>query len=191
MAVEYGPLSMLHATSTFDKKMMKLFAKLLLLLFTNTYLCQRISSILRPVHYDLVILPIINGDNPRLCGHVFIDLIPRNTTNTVIFHSVELDILYVSVEPVTSEDGTVRMTFNDRLNTVEILCFSGQFDKISKDVDLIRENFAKQETSVVLNRNLLTNEKYRIGIFYTGKVIDGNVGFFRANYASSSCLNKW
>ena len=192
VSVEYESLSVCDVPNvnfeSFQK--MNLFVKLLLL-FTNTCLCQRISSILKPVHYDLVILPIINGDHPRLCGHVFIDLIPNNTTNTVIFHSVELDILDVSAEPVTSEDGTVKMTFNDRLNTVEELCFLNKFDKVSKDVDVIREDVVKQQMSVVLKRNLLRNQKYRIGIFYTGKVIDGNVGFFRANYDSSSCLDKW
>lgn len=161
------------------------------LLFSNVCVGQRISSILRPVHYDLVILPIINGNNPRLCGSILINLIPSGTTNVVTFHGVELNILDISVEEAPVND-TINMTDKDRLNKVEELCFSGVFDKVSQDVDAIKEDTEKQQVSIVLKQNLRKNQGYRIGIFYTGKVRDSNVGFFRANYKNdnSSCHDQ-
>lgn len=168
---------------------MHFFARFVLpFLFTTASTAQRIGSLLRPIHYDLALLPIINGNSPRLCGHVFVDLEPSAFTNLLTFHGNEIKVLDVSVELV-SGNGTAKISASERLSSVEELCFSGLFEKFSGDVDVIQDEDERQQINVILKQPLRKNKKYRVGIFYVGHVREESVGFFRANYKndSSSC----
>lgn len=53
-----------------------------------------------PIHYDLVLLPILTGRNPRLCGHVYIDVEAQATTNLIRFHGMDLEILDATIDPL-------------------------------------------------------------------------------------------
>ena len=165
---------------------------MLLLLFINWSTAQRIGSLFRPMHYDLVLLPIVSGNSPRLCGHVFVDLEPSATTNFLTFHGNEITVLDVSVELVTSY-GTNKMPASKRLSRVEELCFSGLFEDLSGDVDVIHDEDERQQINVILKKPLIRNKQYRIGLFYFGLVRDEIVrGFFRVNYKkdSTSCCHQ-
>ena len=172
------------------QKMLFLAQFLLIFLFTKNWsTAQRIGSLFRPMHYDLVLLPIISGNSPQLCGHVFVDLEPSATTNILTFHGNEITVRDVSVELVTSY-GTNKMPASERLSSVEKLCFSGLFGDLSGDVDAIQKEDEKQQINVELKKPLMQNKQYRIGVFYVGLVRDEIVrGFFRFNYknVSSSC----
>ena len=145
------------------------------------------------MHYDLVLLPIISGNGPRLCGHVFIDLEPSATTNLLSFHGNEITVLDISVEILTDNNGTSKMSSIERLGKVEELCFSGVFEDLSGDVDVIHDEDERQQISAILKQPLIKNKHYRIGVFYIGLVRDKTaVGFFRSNYKndSSSCCHQ-
>ncbi len=172
---------------------MHFFARFVLaFLFTTACTtAQRIGSLLRPIHYDLALLPIINGNSPRLCGHVFVDLEPSAFTNFLTFHGNQIKVLDVSVELV-SGNGTAKMSNSERLSSVEELCFSGLFEKFSGDVEVIHDEDERQQINVILKQPLRKNQKYRVGLFYVGHVREESVGFFRANYKndSSSCCHQ-
>lgn len=69
----------------------------LIVSFTLLIHGQELNPSVIPLHYDVVLLPILNR-NPRLCGHVYIDVEARNTTNVIRFHGAELEILDTTIE---------------------------------------------------------------------------------------------
>lgn len=150
---------------------------------------QRIDPFLNPLHYDLVVLPIISGGSPRLCGHVFVDVQPTRTTNLVTLHAVDLTIVDVSVRNAVNETAAHRAA-NDRFLQLEDLCFSGLFVQTSKAYQTIQEE--PERVRIVLNQVLIKGRQYRIGLYYVGKVRDDPRGFFRANYQNdvTSCCHR-
>lgn len=177
---------------------MRFFVKLALFLFANLSDGQRIGSFMRPIHYDLALLPIISGGSPRLCGHVFIDLEPKTTTNLVTLHGSDITIIDVSVEQVFLVTGNESAASNsnkkDRFLQLEDLCFSGLFVQENEAQTLIQEEREKQQIDIILNEILIKDKRYRIGLFYVAKVRDDSRGFFRANYKNdntSCCIQGY
>lgn len=168
---------------------MHILIKLAVLLFSSVSSGQRIGSLVKPIHYDLLLLPIISGGSPRLCGHVFIDLKPTTSTNLVTFHGTEITILDVSVEQVLD---TEKKNTSDLSLQLEDLCFSGLFEQVSEAQTVIQDDPERQQISVVLKQTLIKDQIYRVGLFYVAKVRDDNRGFFRANYKkdNSSCCHE-
>lgn len=159
---------------------------------------QRIGSFMRPIHYDLALLPIISGSSPRLCGHVFIDLEPTTTTNLVTLHGSDITILDVSVEQVILVTGNESAASNssnkDRFLQLEDLCFSGLFEQTNEAQTFTQEEPEKQQIDIVLKEILIKDKRYRIGLFYVAKVREDNRGFFRANYRNdntSCCIQGY
>jgi hypothetical protein len=181
----------------------------LLPIFLTTLMLQVMSSsaenlvqlptIVSPIHYRLTLLPILE-DNPRLCGHVWIDVKARSETNMIILHSSELKILKVIVLPLSSEvneRATQYQTEDDV--AVENLCFNSA---VYEDSDINRVNIAldhhsdgqKQFLSIVLSEALKKGAYYRIGVLYTGNIYEDNKGFFRAKYevgSQSDCCKRY
>lgn len=141
---------------------------------------QRIGSSIRPIHYDLVFLPIKNSKYNRICGHVYINIEPIVTTNSVIFNKVGLNILDVGVQIVT-ESKNESINSDERLRRVEDLCLIGHFEDKSDDVDSIKHNDTAQQFSLSFKKPFVQNHKYRISLFYVGKVMDDIQGFFASN----------
>lgn len=168
---------------------------LVLTLFANFNDGQRIGSSLRPLHYDLVLLPIISGSSPRLCGHVFIDLEPTTSTNVVTFHGVDITLLDVSVEPVLGvRNGTTTNFSDDRFLQLEDLCFSGLFVSVSRVFQRIQDDPERQQFSIILKQSLKKGKRYRIGLLYMANVRDESKGFYRINYKTnddSCCHEGW
>lgn len=159
---------------------------------------QRIGSFMRPIHYDLALLPIISGSSPRLCGHVFIDLEPTTTTNLVTLHGSDITILDISVEQVILVTGNESVASNssnkDRFIKLEDLCFSGLFEQTNEAQTFTQEEPEKQQIDIILKEILIKNKRYRIGLFYVAKVREDNRGFFRANYRNdntSCCIQGY
>ena len=65
--------------------------------FIGISIAQRLPELIRPIHYDLALLPILAGSNPRLCGHVYLDFEALTLTSVVKVHGSELDILDVTI----------------------------------------------------------------------------------------------
>lgn len=153
---------------------------------------QRIGSFFNPHHYDLVLLPIISGGSPRLCGHVYIDLEPTKTTNVVAFHALDITVIDVSVRNVELNETVRQNPADDRFLQLEDLCFSGLFVQISKAYQTIQEEPEREHITIVLKKILMKGQKYRIGLYYVGKVRDDSKGFFRANYRNdvNSCCHQ-
>lgn len=168
---------------------MRLLIQLFVLLFASVNNGHRLGSSMKPIHYDLLLLPIISGGSPRLCGHVLVDLEPTTTTNVVTFHGVEISILDVSVEQVLD---TEKKISSDRSVQLEDLCFSGLFEIVNEAHTVIHEDVERQQISVILKQTLIKGHRYRVGLFYVAKVRDDNRGFFRANYKNdnTSCCHE-
>lgn len=161
---------------------MRLLVQLLLLLLPYFIACQRIGSTVKPIHYDLVILPMIQEENPRLCGHVIIDFEMRTTTNLVTLHSYQLDVLDVKLFPSNATRSTTRKS-QQRLEKVKDMCFSGLLDVSSEWVDVIQEELDKQQINIIFKRPLFKNTRYRIAIIYRGKINNEEAkGFFKVSY---------
>ncbi|KAK4026306.1 hypothetical protein OUZ56_015313 [Daphnia magna] len=170
---------------------MRLLIQLFVLLFSSVNNGHRLGSSMKPIHYDLLLLPIISGGSPRLCGHVLVDLEPTMTTNVVTFHGVEISILDVSIEQVLDTEKKIN---SDRSVQLEDLCFSGLFEIVNEAHTVIHEDVERQQISVILKQTLIKGHRYRVGLFYVAKVRDDNRGFFRANYKNdntSCCHEGW
>jgi hypothetical protein len=141
-----------------------IFIRFILFLLASNVMSDghRIDPFLNPLHYqDLVLLPVIKGGSPRLCGHVYIDVQPTRTTNLITFHTVELTIIDVSVRSVGNEMAAVNPAIDDRFLQLEDLCFSGLFVQTSKEFQTIQEEPERQQMSIVLKQVLLKGHKYR------------------------------
>lgn len=161
---------------------MRLNVHLLLLLLPHFIDCQRIGSLAKPLHYDLVILPVIQEENPRLCGHVIIDFELNTTTNLVTLNGYELNVLDVRLLSSNTTRGGTRRS-QQRLERVKDMCFSGLFEVSDQWVDLIQHDNDQQHIKIVFKKPLLKNTRHRIGIAYQGKIYNGEPkGFFRASY---------
>jgi hypothetical protein len=172
--------------------------KLALFLFANFSDGQRIGTLMRPVHYDLALLPINSGGSPRLCGHVFIDLEPTTTTNLVTLHGVDITVLDVSVEQVLLVTGNESVASNssnkDRFLQLEDLCFSGLFEQVKEAHTVIQKESERQQIDIILKEILIKDKRYRLGLFYVAKVREDARGFFRTNYRNdntSCCIQGY
>lgn len=172
---------------------MHFLVNLVLIVFANLSDGQRIGSTLRPHHYDLVLLPIISGSSPRLCGHVFIDLEPTTSTNLLTLHGVDIAIIDVSVEQVLGLGNETTPNFSDeRFLQLEDLCFSGLFVPAARAFQRIQEDPDRQQINIILKQSLIKGQRYRIGLFYVAKVREESKGFYRVNYKTEddSCCHE-
>lgn len=165
---------------------MQILVRLIFLLLPYLIVGQRIDSLIHPFHYDLVLLPIINGNNPILCGHVFIDLELKASTNLLTFHGADITIMDASVELIPGPAKNI-----SRFDILEDLCFSFVFQDYSGDVDIIQPDEGREQISVIFKRPLLKFQRYRIGLSYVGQIRKESKGFFRANYKNDqdSCCH--
>ena len=169
---------------------------------------QRLTMTVTPLSYDLVLLPILTGQNPRLCGHVSIDVEARNATNVIHFHGDNLEILDISFESLpasstTTEDGRIRSgTYLQRLERVEELCFAQTqmpppLSAPSRDgtVRMLSQKAERTEWTAVLARTMVPGARYRLGVQYIGQVYNVSKGFFRTKHEPGNpehpCCDKW
>lgn len=167
----------------------------LVLCFAHSNVGQRIGNLFEPYHYDLVMLPLMTGVVPRLCGHVYIDVEPKATTNIFLLHGYDITVLDVNVAQVSFLKNVTtppKFSQSERLQSVEDVCFSGIFDRTSGDVDTVNVEEDRQLISIVFKKPFIAKKKYRVGIFYIAKINTESKGFFRANYKndSTSCCNE-
>lgn len=168
-----------------------LTALMLQVLVSSTENLVQLPMIVSPIHYRLTLLPILE-DNPRLCGHVWIDVKARTETNMIVLHSSELKILKAIVLPLSSEmseRATQYQTEDDV--AVENLCFSSAVydDSVIESSNIALDHHSdgqKQFLTIVLREALKRGAYYRIGILYTGNIYEDNKGFFRAKYEAGS-----
>lgn len=150
-----------------------------------------------PIHYDLAILPIL-ARNPRLCGHVYIDIEARILTNVVILNGRDLEILEVTFEPINSNNTELKGA-EVRLSRIEEVCFdqleaptSTNLIKSDPSIRMIREDIDKEMWNFFLDKSMVPGEKYRMGLLYRGKVFERSEGFYRAKYTDpGSCCEKY
>lgn len=155
-----------------------------LLLFQLTVTnCQRLSQSVKPVHYDLVILPVITGDEPRLCGHVYIDFVSDAQTNVITLNALNLEIVAISL------DGDFNETLDSRLDRVELLCFFGFHEEEASYRH--HEDKERQQLDIIFKKPFKPATKHRLGILYKGRVNDEPKGFFRASYKhGNACCQR-
>ena len=150
-----------------------------------------------PIHYDLALLPIL-ARNPRLCGHVYIDIEAQNLTNVVILNGRDLEILEVSFEPLNINNTELKGA-EERLSRIEEVCFdqleaptSQNSIKSDPSIQIIRQDVEKEMWNFILHKSMVPGEKYRMGLLYRGKVFERSEGFYRAKYTDpGSCCEKY
>jgi len=158
------------------------------------YFCQgvliRLPESVIPVHYQLTVIPVMEQDQ-RLCGHVWIHISVLQPTKTVILHASELILRRIQVIPSDEMDD------EDKVNReVEDLCFFGdQMDENRQETDLFQSfkvNATEQLVVIELTEELHPEDRYKIGLLYTGEVND-DVGFFRKPYtrAEIDCCKRY
>ena len=159
----------------------------------------QLPIIVSPIHYRLTLLPILE-DNPRLCGHVWIDVKARSETNILVLHSSELKILKTIVLPLSSETNERATQYPSEDDVaVENLCFSSAVyhDSVMDHSNIALDHHLdgqKQFLSIVLSEALKKGAYYRIGLLYTGNIYEDNTGFFRAKYevgGDSDCCKRY
>lgn len=144
--------------------------------------CQRLAQSVKPVHYDVVLLPVIASDDPRLCGHVFIDFVSSSRTNIVTLNGLNLEIVESSIN--SNETG--------RLTRVEELCFLGNREKSTRDSVMHHYDEKRQQISFIFKEPFESGKKYRLSVLYKAKIYDEPKGFFRASYKQpGTCCQRY
>lgn len=145
----------------------------------------QLPHIVTPISYQLTILPVLEN-NPRLCGHVWIDIVAHLETGMIILHAADLTVIKAVVVPSLARNDPAlnvsqRMTEDLCFNSVVYFDMTTAFDDIS---DAVAQDGQKELMTIILRKNLIRDRRYRIGILYTGSVYDKGVskGFFRTQY---------
>lgn len=152
---------------------------------------ERLPKTIVPVHYDLAILPILIN-NPRLCGHLLLDFEVSSSilspTNTITLHGVELDLIEVKlVKDITVEN---------RFEKLEDICFSGLSQSPREDNNPVDEiglsqDEENQKWNVTFSQALIPDRRYRLAVYYIGKINDDIQGFFRGSYVrEETCCQR-
>jgi len=153
----------------------------------ENHIPYRLPDAVSPVNYELTLLPVIE-DNPRLCGHVWINVTVHSSTNVIVLHGQILPVetvVYADSEP-TDDNVASR-------SVVEKLCFSGVLATLEQfnddepnsrdDKDIAQSVHLNEDTEqliIILKEELVVGAFYRIGILYLAEINDGdNIGFFR------------
>ena len=138
-------------------------------------------------HYDLILLPIIAGDRPQLCGHVSVDFKVKSATNMLALHSAGLKFANVEVRLKSEKND------RERRSQIEDLCFFGLSDSHSESVQFVHGDQSGDETSIIAKEMLYPGIDYQLDILYTGRVHEENtVGFFRGSYTDpGSCCQRF
>lgn len=149
---------------------------------------ERLPEIVTPVHYRLALLPVIES-NPRLCGHVWIDVIARMTTSIIMLHaSPDISVLRALVIPgsVNNTQSARSDELVDDARLVEDYCFRSTYQFTDYPDDMlvdIAPDGQRETLTMVLTQPLVKGARYRIGILYQGVVYENiNQGFFRSLY---------
>ncbi|XP_057367851.1 thyrotropin-releasing hormone-degrading ectoenzyme-like [Daphnia carinata] len=159
---------------------------------------EPLPVIVTPIHYRLTLLPVLE-DNPRLCGHVWIDVKARAETNLIVLHASDLTIIKAIVLPVSSDASERGNQFKSEDGLmVENFCFATAVyhDTNADDSNIALDHHAdgqKQLSSILLREVLKKGAYYRIGLLYTGNIYEANKGFFRATYEvgnKSDCCKR-
>ena len=164
-------------------------------------LAWRLPPSFNVTSYRLHLLPVLE-DRSRLCGHVWIEIVARTDTNTIVLNALEMEIIEAVIEHVdgvhsssssSSEDDNVTVE-----NLVEDLCLAGVRGSIMTATET---NASHGNRSIIGDVRLdETNElllmtapfqlrqaaRYRIGILYRAKINDLTQGFYRVSYPNSS-----
>lgn len=160
---------------------------------------EPLPVIVSPIHYRLTLLPVLQ-DNPRLCGHVWIDVKARVETNLIVLHASELIIVKAIVLPLSSEVSERAGQFKSEDGLmVENFCFGAAVyhDSVIDSVNIALDHHVdgqRQLMSIMLKEVLKKGVYYRIGLLYTGNIYDSNKGFFRATYevgSQSDCCKRY
>jgi len=141
-------------------------AVLLALLASATSL--RLPTLMTPLHYDVTLLPVLET-RPRLCGHVWIDVVAHTDLRMVILNAADMDVVNVVMAPLDYANDTRQL---DRTQRVEQLCFDA-FQEESDvtetghlDGDIVTQFWLNKDVewlSFETNRNLIVGQRYRIG----------------------------
>lgn len=138
----------------------------------------RLPQLVAPLSYKLTLLPIFE-DNPRLCGHVWINVTVLAPTYAIVLHA--LNILPVEIivhnksEPISYKAA----------EKVEALCLSldDQKVKVREDDDLTENVHMDDERDrmiIIVKEELAVGVQLQIGVLYRAEVYDtDNTGFFR------------
>lgn len=181
-----------------DGMILSLGSLLLLLLLNSAEVSgERIAATIQPIHYDLVLLPIL-GKNPRLCGHIFIDFEAKITTNLIQIHGLDLKIIDASVRPeevIRGTAGNNGKRNNSRYQKVEDVCFSSltkEFTSSESVVLMHDEQATRQELHFVLKESVIRGRRYRFSLLYTAKVQETSQGFFISVYTKQdTCCQRF
>lgn len=153
----------------------------------------RLADTITPIHYQLTLLPVIE-EKPRLCGHVWINVIANSSTNVIVLHGQILPVETVVYADNELNDKDVEPTDKDEFRMlVERMCFSGILDTLEslsddqpkkrEDEDISQSVHLNEDTEqmiIILKEELIVGAFYRIGILYLAEINDGdNIGFFR------------
>lgn len=140
----------------------------------------RLPQQINPHSYRLTLLPIFE-DNPRLCGHVWINVTVLEATSTIVLHA--LNILPIEI---IVHNKTEQMNYRAP-EKVEALCISLDQEeetmKIREDDDLtedIQMDEERERIIIILKEDLVVGAQLQIGVLYRADVYDNdNTGFFR------------
>lgn len=153
----------------------------------------QLPEVVSPIHYRLTLLPILDN-NPRLCGHVWIDVTARMETTMIIFHATDLAVMKAIVIPVTPATSELKLDFDDS-QLVEDLCINAVVyqDSVANYHNIAAAFFQdgqKELMTVTLRETMKRGARYRVGLLYTGTVYEQTAkGFFRIQYEASNSVD--
>lgn len=144
----------------------------------------RLPESVIPVHYQLTLLPLIE-DEPRLCGHVWINVTAQSPTDLIVLHINNL----LPSEVVVLEESVISYN-NEKLHRdLESLCNSDSEEEDSNEiesrhdddwVDALDIDDETEQLLIYLKEEMVVGVSYHIGITYRGEIYDtDNFGFFR------------
>lgn len=136
----------------------------------------RLSQNIDPVNYNLTLRPyLLESDGSKrftFDGEVYIELVPKTTTNIISLHSKNLT--YISQEYWAKSASAAVAPIP--------LALSGNTRALNTDTDIL--NFTT-------SGDLIANTSYILHIVYTGLMQDDMQGFYRSYYTNDNNETKW
>ena len=122
----------------------------------------RLPRSIKPISYDVTLLPFLSGENFTFHGEIEIKLLVTESCKNITLHSYLLQILWDSTN--------IQKLDND--------------DDPTENVSISKQYFIEDKQFLVLETNKILEENtfYLLKLKYTGSIKDNLQGFYKSSY---------
>ncbi|XP_044756768.1 aminopeptidase N-like [Coccinella septempunctata] len=179
----------------------------------------RLPKNLSPIHYKLIVHPVIDPDGPKnfsYTGHVQITVLCREETDTIFLNWYNVNVtnkiivrMTTQLEKTEPEENNLDTSIStDFLGTEEQFDQEGisfktavkqakhienvlRSDGIEIGVNEIQKDKENAKLKIKLKDNMQVNKNYTIDIEFSGKISDNLIGLYRTSYNTTEGESRW